>query len=479
MRLVFMIALMVTGLNIQAQRIDTKFGENGSISVPVLEDVKSILEVNSNIFINDFERVLCYTQTGEVNTTFGDDGKIEYPLGEGKQAISGVFEHEGTYNVMGCLMKEWDGLFVSKQYDMKGNTLDFIDNETFQVEGRNEIIAVHKHGNGDLEFLGYRRRYSADPQENNQYTAISVLVDKDGNLKHEDGPFLVYRPMDPHNIYPIHKVDISEEESMYFFRQINFGFHNNDATLGALTARDKNLGDLTDSIEVHRLEYVNLVVSDSRSLSNDKVLIVQSQNAWDKRGRVLSVWDRNTGYDTEVKNFDIPEGYSKKHIAFSKEDEIILTCVAKDDKKDVILCAIDNQLKRKNSFGEKGVFRLPRNTGTYVSTHVVDDAIYVVTKAHDELSHDVLRVENQGSVSVSYLAHEDSGILYPNPASGHLFLKNHEEYEKVEVFDASGKHVRSWKASSVIQVDGLKAGVYQLRVLSKDGATQTESIVVQ
>jgi hypothetical protein len=55
-------------------------------------------------------------------------------------------------------------------------------------------------------------------------------------------------------------------------------------------------------------------------------------------------------------------------------------------------------------------------------------------------------------------------VIFPNPVSGHFTIKtNIVGNIKIEMYDISGRHIRSIKPESIVNISDLKAGVYILR----------------
>ncbi len=70
---------------------------------------------------------------------------------------------------------------------------------------------------------------------------------------------------------------------------------------------------------------------------------------------------------------------------------------------------------------------------------------------------------------------------YPNPAHDrlHLTLDAARRPQQVHLLDATGRAVRHWPAAPTLDLTGLPAGLYLLRVAYEGGETQTQRVVVE
>jgi CubicO group peptidase (beta-lactamase class C family) len=66
--------------------------------------------------------------------------------------------------------------------------------------------------------------------------------------------------------------------------------------------------------------------------------------------------------------------------------------------------------------------------------------------------------------------HKNQLILYPNPSKGTTFISQPERYSVVDVFDLTGKHVRSLSGTEINKGITLKAGAYLIRATGHDGS---------
>ena len=81
------------------------------------------------------------------------------------------------------------------------------------------------------------------------------------------------------------------------------------------------------------------------------------------------------------------------------------------------------------------------------------------------------REEEEEELDLTYLNDKDVQFdIYPNPVTDILFIKNHESISKVNIYDLSGKQVRSFTNNiSQIKVGGLPSGQYFLLLHTVDG----------
>jgi hypothetical protein len=93
----------------------------------------------------------------------------------------------------------------------------------------------------------------------------------------------------------------------------------------------------------------------------------------------------------------------------------------------------------------------------FVSTPTVDEATLLSPSNLDGKVPDV--------TSVSHFPSHNDFIIYPNPVSGLLFIKNASELNEAEIFDISGSRVaRRQINSSTIDVSSLSRGIYLVRI---------------
>lgn len=76
-----------------------------------------------------------------------------------------------------------------------------------------------------------------------------------------------------------------------------------------------------------------------------------------------------------------------------------------------------------------------------------------------------------------------SSSLYPNPASGHIFIKSEAPMEAVEILDATGRIAKSESVSGFeagINISGLGAGMYFARIrLKNEGGTTLRKFIIE
>ena len=67
--------------------------------------------------------------------------------------------------------------------------------------------------------------------------------------------------------------------------------------------------------------------------------------------------------------------------------------------------------------------------------------------------------------------------LYPNPIKSGSLLQLEKQREQVEIFDLSGKLIRSVKNSTVVETNGLPSGIYLVKIKT-DSSISTQKLVV-
>lgn len=69
-------------------------------------------------------------------------------------------------------------------------------------------------------------------------------------------------------------------------------------------------------------------------------------------------------------------------------------------------------------------------------------------------------------------------LLYPNPAKETIGFKNFDKIRSVDVFDATGRKVKSIRPDKEhINIEDLKSGTYYFEVLLKDGSLSYEKLI--
>lgn len=68
-------------------------------------------------------------------------------------------------------------------------------------------------------------------------------------------------------------------------------------------------------------------------------------------------------------------------------------------------------------------------------------------------------------------------ILYPNPAKETVSFKNADKIKSVDIFESTGRKIRSIKMDKEINVSDLKSGNYYLEITLKDGSTAFEQLI--
>jgi len=68
--------------------------------------------------------------------------------------------------------------------------------------------------------------------------------------------------------------------------------------------------------------------------------------------------------------------------------------------------------------------------------------------------------------------------LYPNPATGNIYLAGGETYRELQIFDLSGRLVRTATGSDVADISGLSPGIYTLKATTTTGKVAVGKFVV-
>jgi hypothetical protein len=76
--------------------------------------------------------------------------------------------------------------------------------------------------------------------------------------------------------------------------------------------------------------------------------------------------------------------------------------------------------------------------------------------------------------------HEETTVIFPNPAHGQLNVKCTEQSD-ITLYDSFGKCVRTWNdvTAEVLDVRGIAAGIYLLKIENADGAFETLKVFIE
>lgn len=82
---------------------------------------------------------------------------------------------------------------------------------------------------------------------------------------------------------------------------------------------------------------------------------------------------------------------------------------------------------------------------------------------------------------ISTVLCEDSGDIFtPNPASDHIYIKNHNRYKSYEIIDQLGKVVKNGELNSnTISLEGLVNLYYEVRLLDKNSKSTTQKLLIK
>ena len=90
------------------------------------------------------------------------------------------------------------------------------------------------------------------------------------------------------------------------------------------------------------------------------------------------------------------------------------------------------------------------------------------------------QIQGYSAPSGINLFSEDNLIVYPNPTTGRLFIKNQGDLpiDKIAIFDLSGKKIQSNKAytSSELDLNYLETGIYILKLSSSKNTTSIKVV---
>lgn len=137
-----------------------------------------------------------------------------------------------------------------------------------------------------------------------------------------------------------------------------------------------------------------------------------------------------------------------------------------------------------NSFVASGAAFAPAAGSSYTSESVAATAghHYVAIKISPNGVHKVLGIDNvkwqPATTSINELNRENAVIIYPNPAKNIIYIDTKIELAGVELYNVLGQQLQTTHQRQ-LNLSNLNAGVYFIKVNSKNGFTKTFRIVKQ
>ncbi|MCR6640630.1 MAG: T9SS type A sorting domain-containing protein [Sporocytophaga sp.] len=106
---------------------------------------------------------------------------------------------------------------------------------------------------------------------------------------------------------------------------------------------------------------------------------------------------------------------------------------------------------------------------------ILDNDIYSIVQFQGLFRRSLSDFE--GPTSVDQPANEKSSGFYPNPAVDYIYLKNTLNVEQANLYDLSGKLIRSFDGTETLDISGIEKGVFLIRITNKDKSETFERLI--
>ncbi|MET3035280.1 T9SS type A sorting domain-containing protein [Chryseobacterium sp. NRRL B-14859] len=129
--------------------------------------------------------------------------------------------------------------------------------------------------------------------------------------------------------------------------------------------------------------------------------------------------------------------------------------------------------------GGAGDFAIPNSAGTINIFYARRSGNQALGYHGANRGYATLTMVATSTLSTNEIAAENKkSILYPNPAREILSFKNFDKIRSVDVFDATGRKVKSLKPDKEnVNIEDLKSGNYYLEIKLKDGNSSYEKLI--
>lgn len=112
---------------------------------------------------------------------------------------------------------------------------------------------------------------------------------------------------------------------------------------------------------------------------------------------------------------------------------------------------------------------------------VINDEVYFfggLDRGSNQLTRQAYKYTLPSTVG---LQDDLSGIIevYPNPASHAVTIERHQDWEELQLINATGQLVRTETVTETLDISALPAGVYYLRLIGSGGQFHTQRLLVE
>ena len=146
-----------------------------------------------------------------------------------------------------------------------------------------------------------------------------------------------------------------------------------------------------------------------------------------------------------------------------------------DESEDLVMIS-----PRNGSFNEINSYRLARNFNTPIDLAIARNKMYILE--YDYTSPKIYSITFSGTTSIKERHLEDAFSVYPNPTDNILNLEYDDKlsFKQMLIIDGlGGKMHEYYKATSKLDLGGLKAGIYCLQITDTHGNTGTKRIMIK
>jgi hypothetical protein len=106
---------------------------------------------------------------------------------------------------------------------------------------------------------------------------------------------------------------------------------------------------------------------------------------------------------------------------------------------------------------------------------ILDNDLYAIVQFQGLFRRSLSDFE--GPTSVDQPANEKSSGFYPNPAVEYIYLKNTLNVEQANLYDLSGKLIRSFDGNETLNISGIEKGIFIIRITHKDKTETFERLI--
>ncbi len=106
---------------------------------------------------------------------------------------------------------------------------------------------------------------------------------------------------------------------------------------------------------------------------------------------------------------------------------------------------------------------------------ILDNDLYTIVKFQGLFRRSLSDFDRP--TSIDHPAHEKASGFYPNPAVDYIYLKNTLNVEQANLYDLSGKLIRSFDGTEALDISSIEKGVFLIRITNKDKTETFERLI--